>query len=290
MTKTLIIGGTGTVGGLVLAEAVRRGVDVRALVRDEKKASTLPGTVELVQGDLADRDAVRAALQGVEAAFYVSPHEENEVEIARIFGEEAQRAGVRLVFGGFHVEDQEQRAAMEEALPAYTSKLRLAAFLASTDTRPVMISITNFDQNDEVFREDVLAGRFPTPMHRDGVNRIDLRDVAVVVVNALTDPGFAAGSYQLVGPESLSGEDSARIWSEALGRPVRYTGDDPEWRRTFALRLPGRKLQDWISSFELLGSTPIPTDPADVENTARLLGRAPRSLRDYARDTAAAWR
>ncbi|WP_439655963.1 SDR family oxidoreductase [Lentzea sp. HUAS TT2] len=284
MTKTLIIGATGTVGGLVLDEAVRRGVDVRALVRNKERAN-LPDTVELVQGDLADREAVRTALRGVDSAFYVSPHETNEVEIATVFGEEAQRAGARLVFGGFHIEDDDAREAAGSAIPAYIPKLKLAAFLASTDTRPAMFSLTNFDQNDEIFRADIEAGVFPTPLHSDGVNRIDLRDAAEVLTTALTDKDFAAGSYQLLGPESLNGEQSARIWAEALGREVVYTGDDPEWRKAFERRLSGQKLVDWIRSFELLGSAPIATDPAEVEIMTKLLGHAPRTLADYVRDS-----
>lgn len=41
---------------------------------------------------------------------------------------------------------------------------------------------------------------------------------------------------------------------------------------------------------ELLGGMPVPTDPAEVEATTRLLGHAPRSFRGCVRDTAARWR
>ncbi|MGZ3144782.1 NmrA family NAD(P)-binding protein [Lentzea chajnantorensis] len=251
----------------------------------EPERANLPDTVEVVQGDLADREAVAAVLKGVDSAFYVSPHEANEIEIATIFGEEAQRAGARLAFGGFHVEDPEARAGAAQAMPDYTGKLRLAAFLAGTDTRPAMFSLTNFDQNDEVFRADIEAGVHPTPLHARGVNRIDLRDAAEVITRALVDPGFAAGSYQLLGPESLNGEQSAQIWAEALGREVVYTGNDPEWRKAFGRRLSGPKLIGWIHSFELLSAGPILTDLAQVATMTELLGHAPRSLRDYVRDS-----
>jgi uncharacterized protein YbjT (DUF2867 family) len=290
MSTVLIIGATGTVGGLVLEEALRRGLDVRALVRDKTRAHGLPDTVELIQGDLADRDSVRTALRGTRTALYVSPHEANEIELARIFGEEAERAGTRLVFGGFHIDDPDERVAATHAIPAYAGKLRLAGALADSDTRPVMVNITNFAQNDEVFREDIQGGTFPTPLHPDGVNRVDLRDAAEVITTALADPDFPAGSYKVVGPESLNGEQSARIWSEELGHPVRYTGDDPNWREALAARLSGQKLEDWIHSFELLGSTPLATDPAEVEAAARLLGHPPRSFRDYVRDAVIRWR
>lgn len=284
MTKSLIIGATGTVGGFVLKEALRKGMEVRALVRDPARAGYLPSEVELVQGDLGDRSSVRSALQGTQSAFYVSPHEANEVELARIFGEEAERAGTRLVFAGFHIEDAEEREAAARAIPAYEAKLRLAAGLAASDTHPVMVNLTNFAQNDDIFREDIAAGTFPTPLHPDGVNRLDLRDAAEVIVAALADPDFPAGHVKMVGPESLNGEQSARIWAEELDRPVRYTGGSTDWRQAFALRLSGRKLEDWIRSFELLGSVPSATDPDELAATTKILGHAPRSFRDYVRD------
>ncbi|GGP46349.1 NmrA family NAD(P)-binding protein [Saccharothrix coeruleofusca] len=290
MSEVLITGATGTVGGLVLEEALRRGVRVRVLVRDKQRAKGLSDAVEVVQGDLSDREAVREALRGTRAAFYVSPHEADEVELGTIFKEEVERAGARLVFAGFHVQDPDQRQAAARAMPAYEPKLRIAAAFADSDTRPVLVNLTNFAQNDEIFREDILNGVFPTPLHPGGVNRVDLRDAAEVVVTALADPDFPAGSYDVVGPESLNGEQSARIWAEELGRPVRYTGDDPNWREALVARLSGRKLTDWISSFEVLGSAPIPTDPAQVRAVTELLGHPPRSFRDYVRDTVAHWR
>jgi uncharacterized protein YbjT (DUF2867 family) len=289
MSKILIIGATGMVGGHVLDELLRRGADVRALVRDKERASGLPDSVELVEGDLTDRESVRAALRGARSAFYVSAHAVEEVAMADTFAEETERAGARLVFAGFHIEDPDQRAAAAEAIPAYADKLALAATLAATDTRPAMVSLTNFDQNDEVFRQDILNGVYPTPLHRDGVNRIDLRDAAELIATGLADPDFPAGAYYAVGPESISGEESARTWAEELGRPVRYTGDDEAWRDAFAARLSGRKLDDWINSFVLLGSGPIPTDPAQVEAFAALLGHPPRSFRDYVRDAVKRW-
>jgi len=289
MSKVLIAGATGTVGGLVVEEALRKGADVRVLVRDKSRAAGLAGRVEIVQGDLGDPEAVRTALQGTEAAFYVSPHEADEVVLASTFRKEAERAQARVVFAGFHIDDPDEREAAIRSLPAYESKLRLAGDLADSDVRAVMVNLTNYAQNDEIFREDILSGTFPTPLHPDGVNRVDLRDAAELVASALTDMEFPSGSYTVVGPESLNGEQSAQIWAEELGTPVRYTGDDPGWRTAFAARLSGRKLEDWIRSFEFLGSIPSPTDPRDVEAVTAVLGHAPRSFRTYVRDTVASW-
>jgi len=65
--KILAIGGTGSVGSLVIQQLVKRGADVRALVRNRESASKLPKEVEPVIGDLLDPSPFQVALDGVES-------------------------------------------------------------------------------------------------------------------------------------------------------------------------------------------------------------------------------
>ncbi|WP_282004801.1 SDR family oxidoreductase [Propioniciclava sinopodophylli] len=63
----LVIGATGRIGRLVVAAALRHGLDVRALVRDSQRAvGVLPGAT-LVQGDLTRAADLTAAVAGVDA-------------------------------------------------------------------------------------------------------------------------------------------------------------------------------------------------------------------------------
>ena len=55
----LVTGATGSVGRHVVQQLVKRGADVRVLVRDTSKAN-FPAGVEVVQGDMLDIDALRA--------------------------------------------------------------------------------------------------------------------------------------------------------------------------------------------------------------------------------------
>ena len=59
----LVTGSTGTVGRNVVEQLVKRGADVRALVRDPAKAN-FPAGVDVVQGDLLDVDSLRSAVLG----------------------------------------------------------------------------------------------------------------------------------------------------------------------------------------------------------------------------------
>src|ERR1700761_5778436 len=90
----LVTGATGTVGRQVVEQLVKRGVDVRALVRDPAKAG-LPAGVTVVQGDLLDVDALRKAFSGVSTLFLLNAVVPDEFTQALIALNLAREAGVR---------------------------------------------------------------------------------------------------------------------------------------------------------------------------------------------------
>ena len=59
----LVTGATGNVGHQVIEHLVKRGADVRALVRDPSKAA-FPAGVSVVQGDFLDIDSLRTMGDG----------------------------------------------------------------------------------------------------------------------------------------------------------------------------------------------------------------------------------
>ncbi len=65
--RVAVIGGTGGLGSLVVAELAARGDAVRAVSRRAPLQGTLPPGVEHARADLASGDGVRAALEGVDA-------------------------------------------------------------------------------------------------------------------------------------------------------------------------------------------------------------------------------
>ena len=70
MSRALVTGATGKVGGAVARALLARGDEVRALVRDpDRAARLLPGGVELVRGDVTDAPSVERAVAGRELVF-----------------------------------------------------------------------------------------------------------------------------------------------------------------------------------------------------------------------------
>ncbi len=66
----LVIGATGSIGSLVVEEALRQGHSVRALVRSVEKARRLPAKAEAVIGDLTRPDTLEAAVKGIDAIVF----------------------------------------------------------------------------------------------------------------------------------------------------------------------------------------------------------------------------
>lgn len=67
----LVTGGTGFIGAHVVRGLLARGRTVRCLVRPASSRANLAGlTVEIVDGDLLDRDSLRRALRGVNTVYH----------------------------------------------------------------------------------------------------------------------------------------------------------------------------------------------------------------------------
>jgi uncharacterized protein YbjT (DUF2867 family) len=66
----LAVGATGSIGRLVVEEAIRQGHVVRALVRSASKARQLPREAETVIGDLTRPEALSAAVNRIDAIVF----------------------------------------------------------------------------------------------------------------------------------------------------------------------------------------------------------------------------
>src|ERR1700712_543303 len=65
--NVLVIGATGSIGRLVVDEALRHGHKVRAMIRTAAKASRLPSTVDVVIGDVTQPGTLADAVRDMDA-------------------------------------------------------------------------------------------------------------------------------------------------------------------------------------------------------------------------------
>ena len=66
------------------------------------------------------------------------------------------------------------------------------------------------------------SGLYPNPIGKAGIAAVDVRDIADAAVVSLTTDGHTAKTYNLVGPDPLSGPSAAAICSVVLNKQVRY--------------------------------------------------------------------
>lgn len=71
--KTLVTGANGFIGSAVVRKLLGRGREVRAFVEPRASLRNLEGLdIEVVEGDIRDRQAVRAAMQGTDVLYHLA--------------------------------------------------------------------------------------------------------------------------------------------------------------------------------------------------------------------------
>lgn len=286
----LVTGSTGTIGAQVLNHLNGRSVEMRALTRSPDKAQ-LPAGVTAVRGDLADPDSFRQALDGVSTLFLLVPNVADELTQAMLALSVAREAGVKgivylSVFGGEAYAD----------VPHFAGKYTVERMIEALDLPATVLRPAYFIQNDLRLKDALLkAGVYGMPIGAQGLSMVDIRDIGAAAAIELVRREQAAAPlpreiYTLAGPDPLTGEGIAAIWGDALGRDIRYGGDDlvametrmktmmPAWHALDLRLMTGRYQSDGaVASAD------------DIARLTALLGRAPRSYRDFAKDAAVQW-
>ena len=284
--KVLVTGGTGKVGSEVIKELRKRGAEVRALVRQREAAQPLPDGVEAAVGDLLDPVSVRQALDGVDKLYLLNAVSPDEVTQGLIAYDLAKAMGVRHVVyhSVFRVEEFKD-------VPHFASKIVIEAALRHFDVPFTVIRPNYFFQNDLSLKNALTgAGVYPMPLGTPGISAVDVRDIAEAAALALTTDGHQGRTYNLVGPEPLSGPKAAAIWGGLLGREVRYGGEALDaWENTMRQSAPAWMAFDMRMMFQGYLERGFAAGEGDVEAVTTLLGHPPRRYEDFAREAAMAW-
>jgi uncharacterized protein YbjT (DUF2867 family) len=284
--KILVTGGTGTVGSAVVKELVGQGTDVSVLTRDPAKLKGVAG-VTAVQGNLLEPATVRRVFAGVDAVFLLTPVSQTEASEALMAVTGMRTAGVkRVVYLSVH------DVATAAWLPHFGAKIGVEAALQASGMGFTILRPNNFYQNDYWFKDVLLQyGVYPQPLGSTGVSRVDVRDIAEAAAIALTSDGHEGQIYDLVGPEAVTGESTARSWGTALGKPIVYGGDDLDaWEKVQLQYLPDWMVFDFRHMYHHFQISGLIATAEAIARQTRLLGHAPRGFDAFAQETAAAWR
>jgi uncharacterized protein YbjT (DUF2867 family) len=283
--KVLVTGGTGNVGSKVINELLKRNVAVRAIVRTQE-TDKLPGPIETVVGDLLDPVSVEKALQDVDKIYLLNAVVPDELTQGLIVFDLAKRLKLKhLVYHSVFRVDQ------FKDVPHFASKLAIENALREFDLPYTILRPNYFYQND-LSLKDVLtnSGVYPMPLGDEGVSAVDVRDIAEAVAIILSTDGHFGKTYNLVGPDVLSGPAVAAIWGGVLGRDVRYAGHDMDiFEDQMRKQAPSWSAFDIRMMFQGYLERGFTADEDDVAALTRLLGHPLRKYEDFAKEAAATW-
>ncbi|PLP60458.1 epimerase [Mesorhizobium loti] len=280
----LVVGASGRSGGYVAAELARRGVVVRALVRNTAaaQAARANGASEIASGDLRDTESLDGALKGVHGVYHVGPpFVADEPALGTAMVDAARRARVgKFVFSSvIHPAN---------GLANHASKLPVEeALLRSNLDYTILYPATLFQNIAPAWQAVIRNGLFAEPFSNTArLARVDYHDVAEVAAEALTGDRLAYGSFELAADGMHNRIEIAALMSALLGRPIEPVElSFKEWKAVAMPPFEGEalaQLERVFESYTAFGS-------AGNSLTLRaILGREPRTLRRYLEELATA--
>jgi uncharacterized protein YbjT (DUF2867 family) len=270
----LVTGSSGTVGRAVVDEVSKSGKAFRAMFRSEVEAHKEHGRLNTVIADFAEKDSLRRALDGVQAVFVVCSPIPQLVELESNVIDASRQSGVHHVVLNSALGAEDYPKSFPSWHRQVENKLR-ASGLGYTIFRP-----NSFMQNILAYSAPSIRAKnaFYAAMGTARMSYLDVRDIARVVVKALTSPSEHQGKiYELNGPEAVSNAELAERISRIVGRPVQYV-DIPEEAQRKAMMDSG--MPEWqVTALLDLQRYYTRGKGGEVTNVLpTLLGRPPKTL------------
>jgi uncharacterized protein YbjT (DUF2867 family) len=282
----VVTGSTGTIGSELVRLLAAAGADTRAIYHRAQSATRL-AHVTFFRADLADPIQAEAALAGASSLFLLTGNEPGLLHAQISVVEAAQRRGIRhlVKLSALGASDHSKSGigrdhwAVERAIQQTTipwTILRPHAFMQNW-LRDVAASV----RAESTIYSPIGDGRVPF---------IDTRDIAAVAAEVLFHPDIHVGKkYVLTGGAAVGYADLAAELTKATGRAIAYRPITMEDARARLTRLgqPGELIDATlaIAAYQRDGGPTAVVSPT-VE---RLLGRPPRTIRDFVHDYAAAF-
>ncbi|MEY4765583.1 MAG: hypothetical protein RI907_2256 [Pseudomonadota bacterium] len=218
----LVVGATGSIGRLAVAEALRQGHAVRALVRDPGRARGLPAEAERLVGDLTQVESLRAAVNGIDAVVCTHGSDGGGQAAAEAVDYGAVRnvlqaldgrpvrIALMTAIGVTNREGAYNRSTQIHDWKRRGERLVRASGLPYTIVRPGWFDYNARDQHRLVFLQgDTCHAGDPS----DGV--VARLQIAQVLVQSLTSDAARGKTFELVAERGPAPDDLTPLFSAA---------------------------------------------------------------------------
>ncbi len=266
----LVVGATGAQGGGVARHLLARGkFKVRCLTRhpDSEKADALRDAgAEIVQGDLANSESVREALEDCYGCYGVTnfwEHFEREYGQGKNLVDAVRWSGVEhFVFST--LPDCRKISGGKLHVPHFDLKAQLEEYVRSLDLKATFVHVAFYFENFLTFfpprEQDDGTHAFGFPQGDTPLAGVAVEDVGSIVSVIFEKPSEYLGEVVGIVGDDLTGDQYAATMTRVLGTKVTYhhvPRDD-----FAALGFPGA--EDLANMFEF-NRLFIPNRQADVE-------------------------
>jgi uncharacterized protein YbjT (DUF2867 family) len=285
----LVTGAAGAVGAIgrnLTQFLVARGQKVRALVRreDERAEALRRLGAEAVEGDLTDLPSMHRAIEGCKRIYFgmsvSAAYLEATINTAAI----ARHHGVEAFVNMSQMTVTQM--SISETTESPQHKLHWLAEQALSWSGLPVVTVRPTVFLEGFFLQLAAPGvrgsnELALPMGSGKTSPISSVDVARAVALILDDPTPHIGQiYDLTGPESADLDHYARVFSEVLGRPIRYRDVAlPTWSESLRqARFPEHVVRHLSAMAEL---TQLGRYDRMTDTFCKLTGEAPMNMREF---------
>jgi uncharacterized protein YbjT (DUF2867 family) len=279
MDKILITGATGNVGLSTLKLLESRnypGIEVVAAVRDIDRAMKINEIRKCTFCHLEfdEPETYAKALEGVTKIVLIRPNQVSDVSRYIFpFLAKAEKMGVKHIVFISIIGAERNRMFANHRMENHFKKMTIPSTILRASL--YMQNFTTLHRHD--IREH---DRVNIPGSTGLINFIDVRDIAEVIVEVLMNPGHENQAYELTGPEAIDLYHIARMFTDELGREIKYTR--PSVIRFVRQKLVDKKHLLFVVTLSMLynaarsGKMNYKTD-----NVLKLTRHEPRSIQNF---------
>jgi (4-alkanoyl-5-oxo-2,5-dihydrofuran-3-yl)methyl phosphate reductase len=279
----LVTGATGEVGMRVTRLLLERGMRPRVLTRDANKAHALFGDrADIFVGDLALPATLRGALEQADVLFLVNVGP-GIPERDRAAAELSREFGVRKIVKLSSLD-------VEEGLAIGAWHEKGEAALRGAGIPWVFVRPTGFMSNFLAWTPSIRAEGVVRSSTGDGRRPfIHPEDIAAVSAAALVDDGYRDCALAITGPDSLTFAEATNLIGQAIGRQLSYQAisDADAGERYSRVSGSPEETEAHVALWRAIREGRL---AATTDGVERVLGRRPRSMRDWVSENAGAFR
>ncbi len=217
----VVAGGTGRLGSLLVSQLVANGLEVKVMTREIDRARHLPAVVEVIGGDVRDRESVDRAVRGSSIVVsavqgFAGPGRVTPASVDR--DGNANLVDAAVATGAAVVLMSVVGAAADSPMELFRAKAAAERHLQASGAAWTIVRATAFVELwAEIMAKPIIFGRGDNP-----INFVSVSDVASVLQRAVSDANLRGQVLEVGGPENVTFNELAALLQSVQGSARRY--------------------------------------------------------------------